>query len=112
MNEFSVLFELSKSERGISVYVLERIELPRKDGPHIADVINDFDLERNIECFEQVENLPNGEYGCLLSGSWEYEITYDSEGNKDAELMIDIKILAVQSSEQDAQPLDRTGEQS
>jgi hypothetical protein len=100
-NEFTVLFtlEVEKTQQQslhIEVADCEYLELPRQEGPDIKDVLEPYEIERNIECDERIETLQVGEYDCLLAGTWDYEITYDAEGNKDGELMIDIKFLAIQ----------------
>lgn len=101
MNEFSVLFNLDveKTESqspNVEVYNCKYLEISRETGPHIKDALEPYEIKRNIECYEKVEALESGEYECLMSGTWDYEYSYDSEGYKDAELIIDIKFFATQ----------------
>jgi hypothetical protein len=109
-NEFSVLFTLeveklpNHQSPDINVYNCEYLELSRQDGPHIKDALDPYEITQNINCHERVEALESGKYECLLTGTWDYEYSYDCEGNKDAELIIDIKFLAIQK----AKPEDET----
>jgi hypothetical protein len=103
-NEFSVLFTLEVEKNPkyqspiIEVYDTEYLELPRQEGPNIRDVLEPYEIVQNINCYEPVEALESGTYDCLLTGTWDYEYSYDCEGNKDAELMIDIKFFATQKT--------------
>lgn len=106
-NVFSVLFTLEVEKipnrsPNIDVSNCKYLELSRQDGPHIKDALEPYEIENNIVYDEKIEALESGEYECLLSGSWNYEISYDSEGNKDAELMIDIKFLAIQKQQKES----------
>lgn len=101
-NQFAVQFLLTveriegQQSPRIEVDNLRHLELPRPDGPHIKDVCTDWDLRRNINCDPKVEALENGDYDCLLAGSWEFEYSWDAEGVQDAELLIDPKYFEIQ----------------
>jgi hypothetical protein len=92
----AITFELTKTGKEIEISSAKYLWLPFTEGPYPSDDLDRHEIAHQIEYHEKVEALADGSYDCILAGTYTWLMSYDSEGNKDAEPEMEISMLEIQ----------------
>jgi len=72
----AIQFLFTKTGKKVDVNEAQYLQLTQPiNQPHSSDACESYVIERNIECLPEIETLKDGEYECLLAGTWQWEHT-------------------------------------
>jgi len=95
----AILFLFTKRGKKIEVDEPKYLQLTQPPNqPHSFDACESYVIEANIECLPEVKALKDGEYECLLAGTWQWMLTGTDweSGIDDYKVLIEHKFIEIQ----------------